>query len=123
MNLEIVLAVVAVCTLALGAAAVAGQFRVSRNTGAVNAYRDSAQGWESLARTKDAEMTEMRVQIAALQAENSALKGRMQAMENIVTGKSMIEELSRDIDAKYETLVARLDGISSSLGTQTGGAL
>jgi len=99
--------------LLLTAATVWGAFRVSRNTTATALYRGTAEAWEARATSQAMEIKETREQAERDRAEFTAkladkdaqiadLAARVQLLSDMVTGKSVLEEISRSIHQRFD---------------------
>lgn len=76
------------------AAVLAGTWRISRNTATVNNFRDSALSWETKSKSQDEEIEKLHRDLAARDREVSDLQGRVGTLQDMVTGKSAVEELT-----------------------------
>lgn len=108
---------IAVFGVILSAATILASFKVTRNTQATALYRENAAGWEAqagLEKTKSAEMQaaydrqldELRVQAAAKDEKIADLTARVEVLQDMVTGKSLLEEHHRAFQAKSAELLA-----------------
>jgi hypothetical protein len=97
----------------LTAATVWGAFRVSRNTTATALYRGTAEAWEARAGIQATEIRETREQaerdrveftrrLAGKDAQIADLNARVQLLTDMVTGKSVLEEISRALQQRFD---------------------
>lgn len=107
-----VLEIVAVITLLITAAAgVGGSWRLSRNTQSVNIYRENAQAWQQKAELQDGEIRDLQASGQVKDAQIAELKARVSVLENMVTGKSLIEELTMQTATRGAEVLAQLGEI------------
>jgi Tfp pilus assembly protein PilX len=107
-NIGNVLVLVAVITLLIAAAGVVGgQYRISRNKVAIDITKEIAEAWEAKARQQETQIadlereaqvtkTETTAALAAKDAEIAAVKARLEVLQDMVTGRSAIDELKAD---------------------------
>lgn len=109
MSLSILVAIVAVIgLLGTAAAVVGGSFRVSRHTQVVANYRDAAQAWEAKASAQGNEITELRSELAEREKEIIELRSRVSILQDMVTGKSAIEQIIPEIHSVRDELKAAI---------------
>jgi len=92
-----VVAVAAVVGSLMAAAAILGQWRVSRNTTATTQYREIAQGWEDKARLQADEIADLQADKHRKDREIAELKGKVQVLQDALTGKASWEILESRI--------------------------
>jgi Tfp pilus assembly protein PilX len=107
-TIEGVLVVVAVVTLLIAAAGVVGgQFRISRNATAIKITTEIAQAWENKAKVQEQQIHDLELSaakqsqqttaaLAAKDAEIAELRARVEVLQDLVTGKSAVENLAQD---------------------------
>jgi cell division protein FtsB len=120
-----ILAAIALVTLLSGGALVYGQFRVSKNNSAVSGYRDTALAYESMHRAKNEEIIELRAQNAQQAAQIEALTQKTNMLQDMVTSRTLIEALARQIDGNFASLGQKIDemlgGITRQITELAGG--
>jgi hypothetical protein len=109
MNSGLILTIVALVTLLITAAAgVGGSWRLSRNTQSVNVYRENALAWQQKAELQSGQITDLQTASAVKDQQIIELKARLSTLEGVVTGKSMIQELSQRLDLRWTELLAQV---------------
>jgi cell division protein FtsB len=92
-------------------------FRSTRNTQATALYRDTAAGWEAKSKLQDEQMTEMKADYArqlddlrASEADKDAkiadLNARVDVLQDMVTGRSLLEEHHRAFETQSAAILA-----------------
>lgn len=109
-----IITIVAVIGLLITAATVVGgSFRVSRNTATVTRYKEAADSWQAKAVAQDEKIEAQEERITVLQHEIAAkdaaftaemsakdtlisqLQGRLSVLQEVVTGKAVLDEISQ----------------------------
>lgn len=111
MNTEVILAFVAVIGLLVGAANVMGTFRVSRNTAATAAYRETALAYEAKSRAQEAEISGLRAELATAHAQIEGLSQRVTMLQDMVTSRTLIESLGHTLDGRWDTLMDKMNTV------------
>lgn len=106
-NLVSIAAVVGL--LIVAAAAIGANFRSSRAATALANYRTLAESWEQRARLLEAQDTEKAQQIAVLTA-------RVGVLQDMVTGKTQLETLTRQVGSLTADLAARWSAQEARVG-------
>lgn len=92
-------------------------FRVTRNTQATAVYRATAEGWEAQSKLQDQQIATIKADSSRHLADLSAaaaekdqkiadLTARVEVLQDMVTGKSLLEEHHRAFQAKSSELLA-----------------
>lgn len=115
MTTDIILAAVAVIGLFVGTANVLGTFRFSRNTNLITLYRETAEAWEARSKAQDAEISELQTRETTKDAQIAGLNGRVTVLQDMVTGKTMLEEQGRKIDENTAKVLDLLRGVSTEV--------
>jgi hypothetical protein len=108
---------IAVFGVVLGAATILASFRVTRNTQATVLYRENAAGWEAKSKLQTVQaaetaagygqqLDELRVQGAEKDQKIADLTARVEVLQDMVTGRSLLEEHHRAFEAKSAELLA-----------------
>lgn len=111
-----ILAVIAIIGVLTGGAAIWGQFRVSKNSSATAAYRDTALAYEAMHKAKDTEITELRAQNNTQAAQIEALTQKVNMLQDMVTSRTLIEALARDVSGNFASLGAKIDDMMAATG-------
>lgn len=107
-----ILTVLALITLLITAAAgVGGSWRLSRNTQSVNIYRENARAWQQKAQLQDTEIRDLQADGQVKDAKIAELLARVATLENVVTGRSLIEDLTSQMNARGGEVLAQLGAI------------
>jgi chromosome segregation ATPase len=125
-----IISLVAVIGLMITAAAVVGgSFRVSRNTATVTRYKEAADSWQAKAIAQEQHIAELRTEVTSLQADNGAkdakiseLQGRINVLQEVVTGKGALEELAREHNEFISQWQRRTDEVTKEIGDIRGEA-
>jgi hypothetical protein len=102
---------IAVFGVILAAATIFASFRVTRNAQSTALYRENAAGWEAKSKLQDVQaaelqagynrqLHELRVQGAAKDEKIADLTARVEVLQDMVTGKSLLEEHHRAFEAR-----------------------
>jgi hypothetical protein len=108
---------IAVFGVILSAATIFASFRVTRNTQATALYRENAAGWEAQAKLQktqaadmqsgyDQQLGELRAQGADKDQKIADLTARVEVLQDMVTGKSLLEAHHQAFEAKTAELLA-----------------
>lgn len=111
-----VVAIVAIVTLALAAAAVVGgQFRISRSQQILANYRETAQSWQAKSAAQQGEIDELRVisnekddRITELEKQVTELRGHLNALQEMMIGSSALETIRQDIQAAQDKILTAI---------------
>lgn len=118
-SLQSILVIIAVITLALAAAGViGGQYRISKNKTAIDVTKEIAEAWENKARAQETQIADLEtaaqahkerttLALAAKDAEIADLSARVGLLQDLVTGKTAIENLSAD-HQRFDTKLAEI---------------
>ncbi|HEV2172906.1 MAG TPA: hypothetical protein VGR71_05030 [Nitrospira sp.] len=99
-----VVALISFIGLAITVAAIFGSFRVARNTQTTTLYREAAQAWEAKARSQEDEIHELQKRDSEKDRLIAELKARVEVLQDIVTGRSMLEKLSLSVEQNNQQL-------------------
>lgn len=106
---DVIIAIVAVVSFLMAAAGVLGSWRASRNTGALNQYRETAKAWEGRSRAQDQQLADLNAHLAGLETEMhhkdaqlAEQAGRIQVLQDTLTGKASWDILERRIGEALE---------------------
>lgn len=97
LNTETVTAFVAAMAFVFAVAGVFGSWRVSKNTTALTAYRDTAQAWEGKARAQEAEIADLQADAHLKDKKIAELEGKVAVLQDSLTGKASWDILERRI--------------------------
>lgn len=99
-----IVAVLAVLSFLFACAGIIGSWRVSRNTTALTQYRETAKAWEGRSTAQEAEIGDLKKDIATLTGQmrvkdqqNAELDGKVQVLQDTLTGKASWDILERKI--------------------------
>lgn len=81
-------------------------FKVTRNTQATAVYRTTAEGWEAQAKLQERQIAELTAQAARKDQKIADLTARVEVLQDMVTGKSLLEEHHRAFQSKAAELLA-----------------
>ena len=121
MNFEAILTVVAVVSLLLTAAgAIGGQYRINRTDRSVKITKEIAEAWEAKAQQQESQIADMKqlaaereqettAALAAKDTEIAELRARVQVLQDLVTGKSAIEDLAIRLDTRLTELFSEIN--------------
>ena len=106
---DVIIAIVAVVSFLMAVAGVAGSWRASKNTGALSQYRETAKAWEGRSRVQDQQIADLNSHVAGLETEMhhkdaqlAEQKGRIQVLQDTLTGKASWDILERRISEALE---------------------
>jgi len=120
-NFEAILTVVAVVSLLLTAAgAIGGQYRINRTDRSVKITKEIAEAWEAKAQQQESQIADMKqlaaereqettAALAAKDTEIAELRARVQVLQDLVTGKSAIEDLAIRLDTRLTELFSEIN--------------
>lgn len=100
-----ILTAVAVVGLLITAATVWGSFRVSRNTQATTLYRETASAWEAKSTAQDDEIASLKRALVTKDTQIAELNARVSLLTDMVTGKSVLEEVRQRFDERTDELL------------------
>lgn len=110
------LTIVAIVTLLITAAgAIGGSWKISRNTQAVSIYRENAKAWQDKAELHEERIRELEAGSAAKDTQITGLKAKLAQLEDMVTGRSLLEQLIRDVNAQTSETMAQMGDIRGDL--------
>jgi N-methylhydantoinase B/oxoprolinase/acetone carboxylase alpha subunit len=114
-----ILTIAALVTLLITAAgAIGGSWRLSRNTQSVNIYRENAKAWQDKAELQEAEISELRLSSNVKDEQITDLRARISTLEDMVTGRSLLEQMAADSRTRYGELLNVVAGMRSELRTE-----
>lgn len=100
-----------------------GNYRVARNAKIVADYEAGYKGLEAKAKGQEQQIGELQreagekdTKIADLEHQLTDMQGRMSVLQEVVTGKSALEELTRQLAAVTTAMDRRAETISSRIG-------
>lgn len=109
---DVIIAIISVITFLMAAAGIFGSWRASRNSGALNMYRENAKAWEERSRVQETEISDLKHQVETLTTQmhqkdeqNAELNGRVQVLQDTLTGK-----------AAWEVLVTKIEDTQAQIG-------
>lgn len=104
MHGDVIVAIVGVISFLMGLAGVTATWRASKNTGALNQYRETAKAWEGRSRAQDAQIHDLDAHVDRLEDQMhqkdqqiAEQAGRIQVLQDTLTGKASWDILERRI--------------------------
>ena len=101
---ETIVAIVGALSFLVGTVGVVASWRASKNTSALNLYRETAQAWEGKSKVQDVQIADLedardnlQKQITERDRQLSELTGRVQVLQDALTGKVSWDILDRKI--------------------------
>jgi uncharacterized membrane protein len=73
--------------------------RVGKNTQTTNNYRDSALSWETKAKAQEGQIGDLENKLGDTQRELQELRGKVQILEEIASGRAAMEAMAGSISA------------------------
>lgn len=84
--------------------------RVGRNSQTVANYREAAQSWEAKAKAQEGQLEELKEADAAKASQITELTAKVQLLQDMVTGKTAIEQLAAQVAETFQRIDERLIG-------------
>lgn len=106
-TIELIMAILGFVIVAGGLAGLS--YRVNRSQANVTQYRDAADAWEKKATAQETQIRDLQAKVTALQAQLAAEKEARQVLEGVVTGKSAVEALAREMAMAFSNVVSKND--------------
>lgn len=103
--------IVGVLALLLAAGGVVGtSLRVGRNSQTVANYREAAHSWEAKASAQEGQIGELQAAHEQAAQEVTELRAKVQILQDLVTGKTAIEQLSVQVTEAFARIDAKIVG-------------
>lgn len=103
--------IVGVLALLLAAGGVVGtSLRVGRNSQTVANYREAASSWEAKATAQAGQLDELQAAHEQAAQEVTELRAKVQILQDLVTGKTAIEQLSVQVTEAFARIDAKIVG-------------
>jgi uncharacterized protein (UPF0276 family) len=112
---------VAVVGLLITIATILGAFRMSRSNSAMTGYRDAAASWEAKAKAQEAEISDLRTDLATANASIEALTKRVQMLQDMVTSRTLVEALAHTMETQHTTVMGHLEALEVAIRRLAGG--
>jgi hypothetical protein len=90
---------------------IGASFRIGRNAQTVNTYREAANAWESKAKAQADEIDELRDKLAVAEATIEKMQARLKLLEEMVTGRIAITDLTIKMEASFASLQAGIESL------------
>lgn len=111
LNASTISTVIALVSLVLALGALFGRQRKAATTANLIAeYSQSAEAWESLATARDEKIKQQDALITSLQAHVAELSAKLQVLEDLVTGRTAVEQLSAQLAEGFRQMDQKIVG-------------
>lgn len=84
--------------------------RIGRNTQTVSNYREAAAAWEAKAKAQEGQIDELQAAHEHSAQEVTELRAKVQVLQDLVTGKTAIEQLATQVAETFALIDAKIIG-------------
>jgi hypothetical protein len=86
-------------------------FRVTRQSGATNAYKATSEAWESRANVLSQQVADLQAALGAEREHTRVLEGKVQVLTDLATGESDRRQLAARVEELYGDMMRQCDAI------------